>query len=173
MYCRNTLSSIDCQIKIVKFAFLLNKSKNPTCYFFWCINESPYLLELLYLWLLKHGEHIGAGLLSSSLSLFGGLFTRLISLNKNCHKNYKEVIITVNNALVLRNVLLMIQNKKFQMTCKNLPCLTDWTLSCCVMLGWVLWKVSLIRHSLIIGCGGQQSPLHGDVCSLCVAEVNW
>lgn len=38
---------------------------------------APYLLELLYLGLLKHGEDIGARLLSSPLSLIGGLLTCL------------------------------------------------------------------------------------------------
>lgn len=37
----------------------------------------PYLLELLYLGLFKHGEDIGAGLLCSPLSLVGGLLACL------------------------------------------------------------------------------------------------
>lgn len=40
-------------------------------------NTALYLLELLDLGLLKHGEDIGASLLSSPLSLIGGLLTRL------------------------------------------------------------------------------------------------
>lgn len=38
------------------------------------------------------------------------------------------------------------------------------------MLGWVLCTAHLIFCPPIIACGGQQSPLHGHGCSLCVPE---
>lgn len=45
--------------------------------------KETYLLELLDLGLLKHGEDVRAGLLSSPLSLIRGLFTRLQSNNNS------------------------------------------------------------------------------------------
>lgn len=54
--------------------------------------EKTYLLKLLDLRLLKHGEDIRAGLLSS-LSLIGGLLTRL-KLNEN--KQSTPFIIHIN-----------------------------------------------------------------------------
>lgn len=52
-----------------------------------------YLLELLYLVLLEHGEDIGARLLSSPLSLIGGLLTRLRrgTQTHSSHTLYKPV----------------------------------------------------------------------------------
>lgn len=64
-------------------------------------NTAAYLLELLDLRLLKHGEDVGASLLSSPLSLIWGLLTRLgktttstqrwISLERTTGTTFKSV----------------------------------------------------------------------------------
>lgn len=55
-------------------------------------NTAAYLLELLDLRLLKHGEDVGASLLSSPLSLIWGLLTRL---GKQSHAPNAEFLLSV------------------------------------------------------------------------------
>lgn len=59
--------------------------------------EITYLLKFLDLWLLKHGEDVGASFLSSPLSLIWGLFARLGKTAQNWisfesqHSNHSDV----------------------------------------------------------------------------------
>lgn len=153
--------------------------------------EEPaaYLFELLDLGLLKHGEDIGASLLSSPLSLIWGLFTRLGKNNRKHHPPlnflwlYHRTNIQINKQVKkkLHHKALFIY---FLFCCQLelrkeeavLPCLSDgtWTPSRGVMLGWVLCWAGLISHAPIIACGGHHSPLHGrSGVALIRGEADW
>lgn len=126
---------------------------------------AAYLLELLDLRLLKHGEDVGASLLSSPLSLIWGLLTRLgktttstqrwISLERTTGTTFKSVSgrpkygTDWKNCTKNRFSLILCCQLELQKEGTVLPCLRDgtWTPSRGVMLGWVLFPV--LSHTLL------------------------
>lgn len=123
-----------------------------------------YLLKLLDLRLFKHGEDVGAGLLSSPLSLVWGLFTRLGNTTQRNHRANTQTsqlcnTVQYNTApprppshLLVISLTSPASRSYRRKEGTDLPCLTDgtWTPSSSVMLGWVLCWPSLISRAPII-----------------------
>lgn len=147
--------------------------------------EEPaaYLLELLDLGLLKHGEDIGTSLLSSPLSLIWGLFTRLgkknhkhltlnffwschranIQINQSTIKHFSFIFCFAANWSYGRKE----QSYHVWVMERGLP-------SRGALLGWVLCWAGVICHAPIIACGGHHSPLHGrGGVALIRGEADW
>lgn len=120
-------------------------------------NTAAYLLELLDLRLLKHGEDVGASLLSSPLSLIWGLLTRLGKTTTSTQRwiSLERTTATTFKSVNIRHGLKKLYQKPpftyFILCCQLerqkegtvLPCLRDgtWTPSRGEMLGWVLFPV--------------------------------
>lgn len=155
-------------------------------------NTAAYLLELLDLRLLKHGEDVGASLLSSPLSLIWGLLTRL---GKQPQAPNAEFVLSVrqgqhsNQSAVARNTAQTektVPKTAFHLFYFLLPIGATEGRNSLTMSEW--WNVDsqqrcdagvgfmsgLISHAPIIACGGHRSPLHGrGGAALIRGEADW